>query len=163
MDRIVLPKAGLLAALLMSVALWGCGQGDDKGKKPEPTAPPQATPAPKKEAPKAAGPGPGWTLLGQKEADHQSDKDRIRVGGKEGKFKQLVLTAKGGPLTITSMTVTVGNGKEFKLKVAQELKEGQTTKPIDLPGDVRHIKHVDLVYRTAGSGKAKATVMLYGR
>lgn len=161
-------KAGLPAVLLMIAALWGCGPGDDKGKtekKAETAEPPKTTPAPapapKKAAPKAEGPGPGWTLLGQQQVDSMSKKDRIVVGPKEGRFRELVVTVKGGALTIDEMTVTLGNKKERKLKVQQELKNGESSKPIDLPGEARGIRHVDLAYRTTAGGKA--TVMLYGR
>jgi hypothetical protein len=118
---------------------------------------------PKKEAPKAEGPGPGWTLLGQQQVGFKTKTERIRVGGKEGRFKELLVMVKGAGVTIDDMTVTLGNKKEFKLKVQQELKEGESTKPIDLPGEARNIRHVDFVYRTTARGDGRATVMLYGR
>jgi hypothetical protein len=154
----------------MIVALWGCGPGDDKGsieKKAEAPPPPKAAPAPapapKKEARKVEGPGPGWTLLGQQEVGFKTEKGRIRVGGKEGRFRELLVMVKGAGLTVDDMTVTLGNKKEFKLKVQQELKEGESSKPIDLPGETRAIRRVDFVYRTTARGDGKATVMLYGR
>ena len=174
MDRF-LTKAGPLAVLMMTAALWGCGPGDDKGKtekKAETPAPPKAAPAPapapkkeapKKEAPRAEGPGPGWTLLGQQQIGFKTKKERIEVGRKEGRFRELVVTAKGAALTIDEMTVTLGNKKEVKLSVKQQLKDGESTRPIDLPGEARLIQHVDFVYRTTAKGEGRATVMLYGR
>ena len=170
MDRISPTKIALLAALALTTLLWGCGPGDDKGKtekKAEPAAPPKAAPAPapapKKEAPKAEGPGPGWTLLGQQQVGFKTEKDRITVGPKEGRFKELLVMVKGASVTIDEMNVTLGNKKEVKLSVAQTLKDGESTKPIDLPGQDRGIRYVDFVYRTAARGDGKATLMLYGR
>ena len=172
MDRFLLQKAGPLAALMLTAALWGCGPGEDKGKtekKAEAPPPPKAAPAPapapapKKEAPKAVGPGPGWTLLGQQQVGFKTERERITVGAKEGRFKELLVMVKGAGLAIDEMTVTLGNKKEVKLNVKQELKEGESTKPIELPGKDRGIRHVDFVYRTTTKGSGKATVMLYGR
>ena len=172
MDRFSLMKAGPVAVLVMTAALWGCSPGDDKGKtekKAETPTPPKAAPAPapapapKKEAPKAEGPGPGWTLLGQQQVGLKSESERITVGVKEGQFRELLVMAKGAGVTIDSMTVTLGSKKEVKLNVKQDLKEGESSKPIDLPGEARNIRHVDFVYRTTAKGSGKATVMLYGR
>ena len=70
---------------------------------------------------------------------------------------------KGAGLTIDQMTVTLGNKKEVKLSVKQTLKDGESSKPIDLPGEERGIRQVDFVFRTTAKGQGKATVMLYGR
>jgi len=159
----------LAVTLLAAAALAACGQGDDKGKtekKVEPAPAPKAapTPTPKKDAaPKAEAPGAGWTLLGQQQADHKTEKERIMVGTKEGRYKELRLTVKGAPLTIDEVVVTLGNKKEFRPKFKQELKDGESTRIIDLPGEERGIRHVDIVYRTTAKGTGKATVMLYGR
>jgi hypothetical protein len=172
MDRLFIHKVGPVAVLLITAVLGGCGPGDDKGKtekQAEAPPPPKAAPAPapapapKKEAPKAEGPGPGWTLLGQQQVGLKTEKERIAIGVKEGQFRELLVMAKGAGVTIDSMTVTLGSKKEFKLKVQQELKEGESSKPIDLPGEARNIRHVDFVYRTAAKGSGRATVMLYGR
>jgi len=170
MNRFFVTKAGPLAVLMMTAALWGCGPGDDKGKtdkKAEAPTPPKAAPAPapapKKEAPKAEGPGPGWKLLGQQQVGLKAEQERILVGVKEGQYKELLVMAKGAGVTIDSMTVTLGSKKEVKLNVQQDLKEGESSKPIDLPGEARNIRHVDFVYRTTAKGSGKATVMLYGR
>jgi hypothetical protein len=169
MTRSYVSEVARLAALVMIAVLWGCGPGDDKGteKKAAPAAPPKAAPAPapapKKEAPKAEGPGPGWTLLGQQQADHKTKRERLVVGTKEGRFKELLVMVKGAGLTIDQMTVTLGNKKEVKLIVKQTLKDGESSKPIDLPGEQRGIRQVDFVFRTTAKGQGKATVMLYGR
>jgi hypothetical protein len=160
--------ARIAICLLTVTALWGCGPGDDKGKtekKVEPAPPKATTPAPKKEAPKAQGPGPDWVLLGEQQVGFETETDRIVVGGKEGRFKEIRLMVKGAPVTIEKVTVTFGNKKQFSPSLKHDLKDGELTKPIDLPGDARGIRNVEFVYRASGTGKSKgkATVLLYAR
>ena len=163
--------------LVIAAALWGCGPGDDKGKdkKAEPAPPPKAAPAPppapakKKEeakpAPKASSKweSEGWTLLGQEQANRQSESDRITVDPTKKGVKELLIVVEGAPLDLEAMTVTFGNDRQFKANVAQNLSANSASAPIDLPGEKRRIKYVDLTYRTAAKGAGKATVMIYGR
>jgi hypothetical protein len=163
----------IIICLLTVAALWGCGPGDDKGKtekKAEPPAPPKAEP--KKEAKKEAAPkasakleAEGWTLLGQEQANRKGETDRITADpAKKGvRVKELRIVVEGAPLELQAMTVTFGNNKQFKADVKQNLSANSASAPIDLPGDKRGIKHVDLTYRTASKGEGKATVMIYGR
>jgi hypothetical protein len=175
MVRLLLKKVAPLAAVLMTAALWGCGPGEDKGKtekKADAPPPPKAAPAPapakKKEeakpAPKAAiDPAEGWTLLAKQEADLVADKDRVRVGGKQGRFKELRVAVEGAPVTIEEIIVTFGNDKQFRAKLGKEIKARSASQTIDLPGETRVIKNVEFVYRTSGGKGGKGTVLLYGR
>ena len=174
MDSIATAKYARIAiCLLMVAALWGCGPGDDKGKteKKAEAPPPKAEPAPKKEAKKEAAPKPsakleaeGWTLLGQEQANRKGETDRITVDpAKKVRVQELRLVVEGAPLELEAMTVTFRNDKQFKASVKQNLSANSASAPIDLPGDKRGIKHVDLTYRTAAKGAGKATVMVYGR
>jgi hypothetical protein len=175
MEHPVLQGTIRLAVTLVTVAaLWGCGQGDDKAKtekKAEP-APPKAapTPAPKAEAPKAAAPkasakleAEGWTLLGKEQANRKGDSDRITADPSKKGIRELRLVVEGGPLEIESMTVTFRNDKQFTPTVKQNMSANSTSASIDLPGEKRNIKHVDLTYKTGAKGAGKATVMVYGR
>ena len=175
MDSIATAKYARIAICLLTVAaLWGCGPGDDKGKtekKAEP-APPKAAPAPapkkeakKEDAPKASAKleAEGWTLLGKEQANRKGDSDRITADPSKKGVKELRLVVEGGPVELESMTVTFRNDKEFKPNVKQSLSANSATAPIDLPGERRNVKHVDLTYRTGAKGAGKATVMVYGR
>jgi hypothetical protein len=165
MNRIVLPGV----AVLMAVTLWGCGQGDDKGKdkKAEPAPAPKATPAPPappKPAPKAeskpkpAAKGEGWTVLGQQKADDPSGKERIVVQGKGGTMKEIMVSVEGAPVEIDGLVVTFGNDEQFKPALRDQFKPGTWSRAIDLPGDKRAIKHVEFSYKGSGG-----TVTLHGR
>jgi len=174
MNRIVLPGI----AVLMAAALWGCGPGDDKGKdkdkKVEPAPPPKATTAPPKPEPAKPAPkksaeapnlGEGWVLLGQQEVDQKSEKERIRVGTTQARYKELRVAVQGAPVKMESMVVTFGNDEQFKPGLRQDFKDGTSSRAIDLPGEQRAIKNVEFVYHTSpgAQAKAKATVYLYGR
>jgi hypothetical protein len=180
MDQVAAMRYSRLGmTLLITAALWGCGPGDDKGKdkKAEPAPPPKAAPAPppapakKKEEAKAAPKSSastkveaeGWTLLGQEQANRKNDSDRITVDPAKKGVKELLLVVEGAPLEIEAMTVTFRNDKQFKANVEQNLSANSASAPIDLPGEKRGIKYVDLTYRTAAKGAGKATVMIYGR
>ena len=176
MDRFAALRYSRIAlTVLITAALWGCGQGEDKSKtekKVESPPPPKAAPAPpkKKEEPKPEPkattdlPG-GWKLLGQRQADHKSDRDRIDVGREKGNFKELQVTVQGAPLVIDEVIITFGNDRQFKPQLQKEFSIGSSA-VIDMPGkdnNVRAVKHVDFVYRTAQRGQGKSTVLLYGR
>jgi pyruvate/2-oxoglutarate dehydrogenase complex dihydrolipoamide acyltransferase (E2) component len=164
--------------LVLTAALWGCGPGDDKGKekKAEPAPPPKAAPAPppapakKKEEAKPAPTkasakleAEGWTLLGQEQANRKGESDRITVDPTKKAVKELRIVVEGAPLDLEAMTVTFGNDRQIKANVPQNLSANSASAPIDLPGEKRGIKYVDLTYRTAVKGAGKATVMIYGR
>jgi hypothetical protein len=177
MDQVAAMRYSRLGmTLLITAALWGCGPGDDKGKdkKAEPAPPPKAAPAPppapakKKEeakpAPKAATELPGgWILLGQERASgSNTETDKIKIGAKQGKFKELQVIVQGAPVTIEEMSVLFSGGKEIKLKVQRDFT-ANSSQVIDLPGETRNINTVTFLYRTSGTGKGTATVLLYGR
>lgn len=169
MDQIAALRYSRLAmTLVITAALWGCGPGDDKGKekKAEPAPPP--APVQKKEevkpAPKAATELPGgWVLLGQENVRGNMETDKIKVGTKQGKFKELQVVVKGAPVTIDRMTILFGSGKERQVKIQREFTAKSPSQVIDLPGETRNVNSVEFVYRASGTGKGAATVLLYGR
>jgi hypothetical protein len=126
-----------------------------------PPAPP-APPPPVAVAPKPI-PAGRWELLGERQADLKLDRDRIQVGRRDGRFRQLQLTVRGAPLEVYDMVVTFGNGQQYKPNLRFHFDERTTSRVIDLPGDTRVIKQVDFVYRTSARRQGKATISLYGR
>ncbi len=159
-----------------AVSITGCGPSEPPKPPAPPPAPPKAVapaPAPKPApAPVAAAPKPApapaakqgkWELLGETKADMQRDRDRIAVGRKEGRFRELRITVLDAPLEMIEMTVTFGNDKQFKPDVRHRFAENSRSRVIDLPGEERVIKRVDFVYKTAERGGGKATVQLHGR
>src|SRR5439155_22776759 len=59
----------------------------------------------------------GWEMLGRQEVDFKNDHDRIDVGGKEGRFKQLETRVEAARAEINKMFVTFANTETFSPKL----------------------------------------------
>ena len=112
----------------------------------------------------AAAQGRGnWERLGRREVDFRADHDRIDVGRREGRFRQLEIRVHGAPVEIRRMVVTFANDEKFDLKIRRRFDESTRSHIIDLPGSRRVIKRVDFDYVSANRRAGKATVEVYGR
>ena len=101
----------------------------------------------------------GWTKLGEREVNGRVDKDRIEVGRYEGKFSKLSLVVENSDLELLDLEVTFANKESFHPEVRHVFKEGARSRVIDLPGDERVIKSIELKYKNLpGGGKAKVEV-----
>jgi hypothetical protein len=101
----------------------------------------------------------GWVKLGEREVNGKVDRDKIEVGRHEGKFTKLTLVVENSDLELLDFEVGFTNGQKFNPKVKHAFKEGARTRVIDLPGDERAIKAIELKYKnTRGGGNAKVEV-----
>jgi len=101
----------------------------------------------------------GWVKLGDREVNGRVDHDRIDVGRYEGKFSKLTLYVEKSDLELLDFEITFANGEKFHPEVRHVFKEGARTRVIDLPGDERVIKAINLKYKNLpGGGKAKVEV-----
>jgi len=57
--------------------------------------------------------GGGWELLGQREADFKMERERIDVGRREGRFRELGVAVRGAPVEIYDMVVIFADGNTF--------------------------------------------------
>jgi hypothetical protein len=105
----------------------------------------------------------GWEMLGRQDVNFKNDHDRIDVGRKEGKFKQLEIRVEGAPVEINKMVVTFGNDETFSPELRHRFDEKSRSRVIDLPGDRRTIKRIDFNYRSVNRREGKATVAVYAR
>lgn len=179
------PHVCVAVAFILAAGLTGCGK-EEKPAVPAPAPkPPKATPAPapvapaapkaeiKAPPPVAVAPAPApakpvahngnWMLLGQQTADFRRDHDRFPVGVEKGRFREIQIRVSGAPIYLESIAVTFGNKEQFKPNVRHQFNEKSANHTIDLPGNSRLIRHIDLVYSTAARGKGKSTVRIYGR
>lgn len=120
-----------------------------------------------------AGPGPAgrWVELGCQQVNLIGvDRDTIRVGRREGRFKAIRLYARGADVEILDLKVIYAGGEPDDIRVQHFLRAGERTRPLDLRGWERAIRQVDLVYRTrlnpadiiARGGVRTATVCVEG-
>jgi hypothetical protein len=105
----------------------------------------------------------GWEMLGRQQVDFKSDHDRINVGRKEGRFKQLQIRVQGAPVEIEKLVVTFDNDEKFSPEVRHRFDEKSKSRNIDLPGNRRAIKRIDFNYRSVDRRQGKATVEVYAR
>jgi hypothetical protein len=105
----------------------------------------------------------GWEMLGRQQVDFKSDHDRIDVGKKEGRFKQLQIRVQDAPVEIEKMVVTFDNDERFSPELRHRFDEKSKTRNIDLPGNRRAIKRIDFNYRSVDRRQGKATVEVYAR
>ena len=107
----------------------------------------------------------GWELLGRREVDFGAERDVIPVTASEGRFKRIRLHVSGNGIDLQDLDVTFGNGEKQDVKVRETIREGGTTRVIDLPGEARVIRSVALTYKVAKrlAGRGKATVAVWGK
>jgi hypothetical protein len=114
----------------------------------------------------APGPGPGagaWVELGcQQVSLFGKDRDSVRVGRREGRFKAIRLHARGADVELINVRVIYANGQPDDLPTRHMLRQGGHTPPMDLKGWERAIDRVDMVYRTVPNFKGLATVCVEG-
>src|SRR5262245_55328218 len=95
------------------------------------------------------GPGPGagrdWEELGcQRVSLFGVDRDTIRVGRREGRFKAIRLHVRGADINILDLRVVYSNGEPDHIPVRSVIRQGDRTRPLDLRGWERSIDRVEL-------------------
>jgi hypothetical protein len=102
--------------------------------------------------------------LGERRVSFIQDHDRIEVGRREGRFTKLRLKVHHNDIELRRIVVQFSNGQvedaEFHRKVPQggEADLRLTTRW----SDGRHIRHVDLNYRSRPGFRGEARVALLG-
>jgi hypothetical protein len=102
-------------------------------------------------------PGPGpvaggrdWVELGcQQVALIGKDRDTIRVGRREGRFKAIRLHVRGADVEVLNLRVIYGSGAPDNIDVKHFIRAGERTRPLDLKGWERSIDRIDMAYKTA--------------
>jgi hypothetical protein len=134
---------------------------------PPPGGPPPPPPAGAPPAPAPAPPPPvaarpemaGWRFMGDAWVTGRVDRDFIRVGRQEGRFARVMLVVNGGDLELYDLVIQFGNGQRWSPGVRHFFREGSRSRAIDLPGQVRFITGVELVYgNVRGGGRAHAEI-----
>lgn len=112
-------------------------------------------------------PGPGagrdWIELGcQQVSLFGRDRDAVRVGRREGRFKAIRLHVRGADVEMLDLKVIYANGQPDDLPVRSIIRQGERTRPLDLRGFERSIDRVEMVYSTVPNFKGMATVCVEG-
>jgi hypothetical protein len=103
-----------------------------------------------------------WEQLGCQQVGFLVDKDIIRVGRAEGRFKAIRLKVTGNKVYMMDLKVIYADGEPDDIPVRDEIRPGSMTKPLDLKGARRAIRQVEMVYRAQPNFKGAATVCVEG-
>jgi hypothetical protein len=101
-------------------------------------------------------------MLGEATVRGRMDHDSIHVGRDDGRLARLMLVVTDSDLELRDMVVHFGNGQRWSPHVGHIFREGARSQAIDLPGHVRYIRRVDLVYGNLPGG-GNARVELWGQ
>jgi hypothetical protein len=99
-----------------------------------------------------------WERLGCQKVGFITDKDVIRVGRGEGRFKSIRLQVAGNKVYMDDLKVIYANGEPDDIPVRSEIRAGGQTRPLDLRGERRAIKQIEMKYRSQPNFKGEATV-----
>jgi len=111
------------------------------------------------------GPGPGsdrWDELGCQKVGFLVDRDVIRVGREEGRFRAIRLRVAGNRVHMTDLRVVYAGGEPDDIPVREEIRAGGQTRPLELKSERRAIRQIELVYRSQPSLRGLATVCVDG-
>ncbi|WP_088348417.1 MULTISPECIES: DUF2541 family protein [Rhodomicrobium] len=103
-----------------------------------------------------------WDELGCQSVGFLGDRDVIKIGRREGRFKAIKLNVSGNAVHIMDLKVVYANGAPDDIQVRSEIREGGETRPLDLRGRERAIDRVELVYRAKPNFHGKARVCVSG-
>lgn len=107
--------------------------------------------------------GNQWVQLGCQQVSFRGrDRDSIRVGRKEGRFKAIRLAARGNDVEVLDLKVVYGNGNPDDIRVQRVIRSGDRTDPLDLQGRDRAIDRIDMVYRKRPDFRGRATLCAEG-
>lgn len=115
-------------------------------------------------AQRSPGGRPGtWELLGTQTVGFATDRDVVRVGRQDGRFRAIKLRVRGNAIEMLDLKVVYGNGQPDDLTVRSRIRAGGETRAIDLKGERRAIQEVQMVYKSRSNFKGRATVEVYGQ
>jgi hypothetical protein len=101
----------------------------------------------------------GWVKLGERSVSGRYDRDKISVGRYEGRFSKLTLLVQRSDIELLDFEITFVNGERYHPPLRHFFREGQRTRVIDLPGDDRVIRDINMRYKNlAGGGSASVSV-----
>ncbi len=107
--------------------------------------------------------GPKWEKLGSRVVNMSADHDEIVVTAHEGVFTAVKLNIRKAPIHLMNINIIFGNGSNKNVVFNKNFPAGTSTRIIDLPGNKRIIKKVNLNYKSRPSQKGRTVVSLWGR
>lgn len=98
-----------------------------------------------------------WVKLGERSVDGGKDRDVIRVGERDGRFRRLMIVVENSALEMHDVVVRFEDGTQFSPNTRHVFAANTRSHVIDLPGTVRAIRDVEFRYgNLPGGGRAQA-------
>ncbi|HWM85574.1 MAG TPA: hypothetical protein VNO33_07045 [Kofleriaceae bacterium] len=135
-----------------TVQLWG--KADEVSGRPEPPPPPSR--------PDRDWDSRGWTLMGEQWVRGDKQKDFVRVGARKGPFTRLMVVVEEGEVNLDDIIIEYDNGRKHSPQLHHSFRDGSRTRPVDLRGDARAIRRVELRYSNMPKNQ-RAKVQIWGR
>lgn len=103
-----------------------------------------------------------WVRLGCQTVGFNIDRDVIRVGGQEGRFRAIRLRAANNGIFMLDLKVVYGNGASDDIPVRAEIPAGGQTGALDLRGQDRFIQRIEMIYRLKPNFRGQAIICAEG-
>jgi hypothetical protein len=107
-----------------------------------------------------------WVLLGERTVSFRADRDAIDIRQAEDwwrdrGFRRLHLIAERSDIHLMSVRLVYFNGFSEDFNVDRMIREGQD-QPIDLRGERKYLRRIELIYRSRPSFEGRAVMKIYG-
>src|SRR5262245_29270568 len=103
-----------------------------------------------------------WDKLGERWVTGAVDRDAIRVGRADGRYRKIMLKVEHSALEMFDVVVVFGDGSRFSPPTRLVFGAGTTSRVIDLPGGARFIRFVEFKYGNLPGG-GRAQIELWAR
>lgn len=103
-----------------------------------------------------------WDKLGERWVTGAVDRDVIRVGRTDGRFRKIMLKVEHSALELFDVTIVFGDGSKYSPATRLVFGKDTTSRVIDLPGGARFIRFVEFKYGNLPGG-GRAQIELWGR
>lgn len=105
----------------------------------------------------------GWEILGERSVNFKAEKDTIRVGPQDGKFRKIKLKVKKNGIHLIDLKIHYANGEVQDVAIRSLIRPGGETRVIDLEGNKRIISKITMRYQSLNKKKGKSTVRVFGK
>lgn len=106
--------------------------------------------------------GDRWEYLGQAMVNGRNDHDIINVNARGG-FRAIQLQVQGGEIEFQRVVVHFENGGDTDVPIRDRIQAGGRTRSIDLPGDQRRIRSVEVWFSQGNWGRRRPSLRVYGQ
>lgn len=103
-----------------------------------------------------------WEELDNRSVAPGTREITLPVGRREGKHTAIRLRVMDDPIFIRQIRVTYGNGTQTEIPIRRLIRPGETTEPIDLEGDARFVREVNVEFRQDSDWRRTARLILLG-